>query len=504
MHAAFWLMFLIATACPAQSTPVRASADQALSADDAKPAASEPSRKLLEVRIVPDRALWQPREPITGKYYLTNRGHNRISVAAPHFYRCIAVRNLDGSHPPQLGDKMYFCGNARGHNSPPIELEPGASCDKWFRIVTDRLDLTGGVELADGTYELNFQPSLSSLGVATHVIKAQIQVRTLACDGRSPRIVNFAVVGNRLIVGREDDSIESIDLVSGERQGAMVSEGVSLSASWSRKRMVSPDGEHMVRLRGKSSFFRTDYAVERLAVGNPGAAPTRVEIRQDSAYPASIMSLGFSHDRNKYYARSRSQVFEIDWPTLTVSAFPVANVFWMSPDAQAFVSRALDGQLRMTPRADLAAAVPLQHSTGARVHSVLPTAKGVYVCAYQSTGVEYYDYAGHRQFVLDTEGEEILAASPDGRLLVIHATSWPHVGDEKCSLEVWDALANAKLCEFSRDTHVTVEFTGDGAHLVCATTHGLGVTWFEDMFELIDPATGARVRAVTVTPYPAR
>lgn len=238
-----------------------------------KPAVTTPIR----VQIEPSRAEWQFRKTIDGRISITNKGTARIRLIADWADR-IRVTDPTGNQA-----QAFSClGHVEGGfiDSMFKFLAPGDTITEKFSVCTDRAHtMLNGYHLAPGPWRIS---------VADFVFKdfevegspAEIVVLAEPGEYMGPRIVEAISAGHRLVLLREDGTIEAVDTTTGERLGSCRTFGADRDWLVSSKDFaVSDDGRLLACLESRWK------PISLVALFGPAPARTKV-------YPPRDFSLG--------------------------------------------------------------------------------------------------------------------------------------------------------------------------------------------------------------------
>jgi len=223
-----------------------------------RPASKPPTGGSVRVVIEPLRAEWGFRETLTGRVSITNPGRARVHVSI-WWSEHLSVTDSTGRRP----ESFHIMGNIDpGPNTPwYVFISPGETHTEEFNVFTDRAyTMSSGYYLAPGIWEIHPPESLGE-NIEVECLPAKIAVRTRPGEYTGPRILESSSTGSRLVLIREDGTVEAIDPRNGQRFGSWRSLGQD--DGWflhSRELAMTSDARLLARFNGQQNPI----SIERL------------------------------------------------------------------------------------------------------------------------------------------------------------------------------------------------------------------------------------------------
>lgn len=496
-------------------TGLRRNADRDDEGKVVRAAVGDPTGGQIEVAIVPDRATWKYRETITGRLTIKNTGKQRVRFSR-WWIDGVDVTDEAGNKPESFSIMGNIC--AAPDAVMYIFLNPGEVHTGTFSVYTDRThSMKNGYYLKVGTWKLRYA-SYAIDNVRVISDPATIQVRVEAGEYTGARIKSLRCAGHNFILMREDNSVEVIDPVTGNRLGGRRGDGSMHEWMWFGSRpCFSSDGRLVAYCKDRSSPIM----IESL-FGDP---PPRAELFP----PADLMVGGggffagrFSGDGSKLFCATNNAWVTMDLATGAALNKAELSEMWasISPDGnhaaavQGSIARIVGypGNDKFAVKIFEVGGEKIVHSVEVIGHGEYPElvmgASGAYLSDEFASSVTYVPYVEGKTRSFETGGPaDVVGESDDGSLVVL---SWPRAeardeepgattiavyrvsdGTKVCMIEGKEPRAAAVVSGPPRVVCLPRKFVGDGFG---------GGSWLTEHASIYDALTGKVIKEIDRTP----
>ncbi len=469
------------------------------------PLEDNPSEITYEIN--PSSLIWNIRENITGNVTLRNTGTTRIHVGTRWEKSEVNIRTEEGS-----GLEAFYMQGCILWGEPEqwnTYLLPGDEITSEFTIHTDPSEsMTSGYIVPDGRFVLS-RGEIPNVLVRGSPITIEIRRRPGEYVG--PRILWMGMFQDRLVLHREDDLVDVVDLVDEERI-EMVPRSLETGVWRFRWTALSPDGT-LIAERSGSQESKHAISLEKLLV--PGESTSKMAPPDDlSAGQGGFLPMRFSGDGDRLFAQTNFQVVEFDVETGDVISKVELPAMWpeVSPDGQYLVElespslghivghRGLDRfNLRIMPWNDPEASTVKMIKGMGEWSELYLGKKGVYLWSELSDNVLFQPYDGSDTITYQTGPASFLEESDNGEFFV--CTS-PFSKEYEYRLgttgvAVWSTMTGEPVCEFSESMDLRPMLVSSRDVVVCAVK---AKRVYEERVRVYDLHTGEFLKEVDLTP----
>jgi hypothetical protein len=451
---------------------------------------------VLEVQVIPARSVWHQGETITGTVVVRNRRPRAVKLSRRDLTR-LAVLEASGEPVPRRRELVYC------FDIDVVEMAPFGGLEAEFEVCTDPLSVES-IYLRPGKYLLSAAGFLRGPSCKMRWRDAPVEVRPAPGADPERRIVRFSAGGGRLGIARWSGEVESFDLETGRRRSAARLGSRLDGLNWPQGAAFSPDGLQFAALRGRGQ----DGAPEVELLSLSGSTPSSRAI----SVPMALGLDGFVASSGWLRIARFGGILELDGSTgeLSTLEFPESvNAVELSPDGRHRLEwRSLvaeDGFV--STEAFLAengatTADALELPGGALDCTTLLGRRGIYCSDSKEQAVSFLAYGSTLWTRLSETALELISESPDGRYLLLGATSG-EVSSRR--LELWDVEEAVEVHELEVAGFKGGVLTGPPLLLICGleAKGAGGASWYEERFEVHDPLRGERLRVISTAAEPA-